>query len=358
MKNSKRIKNKWKMLMLYRKGHIFRFQNIDYSPLDWYHQTTDLLQFDEKRFKPKIKALNLSIRYLRTLFFYNVLKSTFSALILPCIVFSILSLIVFLVQLSYHYTGNFAFAMENESMRVFYLFLGIIFAVFAIILAIKVLFLKDKCTYGREHGNKGYHVLSKAEYNRRIELLNNAEENDYTAFKMIETGRLRVRELTELDAYDYYQMASSANVARFMGWKPHTTLQESIDLLAQVRGEYKNNLQYRLAIALRTNDQVIGYIGLSRYDLSATTCQVVYALNEAYWGAGYVKEALEAYLKALQASGKTTIYAGHVAENVASGKVLLKCGFVRDPGRDHKMMIHDEEKNITRYILEERKENT
>ena len=46
------------------------------------------------------------------------------------------------------------------------------------------------------------------------------------------------------------------------------------------------------------------------------------------------------------------IFAGHVKENMNSGKVLLKNGFVRYPIKDNVMMIKGENKEIVSYILE------
>ena len=106
-----------------------------------------------------------------------------------------------------------------------------------------------------------------------------------------------------------------------------------------------------MAICLKDSDSLIGYIGLSTYDLTIKTCQVVYAIEEAYWHQGYVSEALNAFiLYLIDVEKKEIIYAGHVKENENSGKVLLKCGFERCESRDSNLVIHNEVKKIIGYI--------
>ncbi|MFA7126188.1 MAG: GNAT family N-acetyltransferase [Bacilli bacterium] len=343
--------------MLYQLRKGYGYLNNKYSEQEWFYRLSDFSQFDENRLKLKIRGQNHSSRYIRVIFSKNILKSTFSALILPCIVFSLVSLIVFLGVLCYHRERYFTFVFENDFMRGFYIFLAIFFFLMSIILFVKAFILQEKCYFTRVHGRKGYRILKRSEYQEMMNYFDHHERHSYTTFQPITSRRLIIRELTEFDALDYYDMAKNSKVSRYMGWDNHTQLQESIELIIKTRAEYQKGLIYRLALEEKSSKRVIGYIGLSRYDLSETTCQIVYALAEEYWGQGLIKEAVVAFVKKLVETGKTTIYASHVAENVASGKVLMHCGFVRDPLRDTKMMIHDEEKNIISYILEERKEN-
>lgn len=357
-----KTRNGWKRSsekqILYQKGNGYVYRDQKYSEKDWFCRLSNFAVLDENQCKLKIRGEFHSTAYIRTMFSKNILKSSFSALILPCIVFSTLSLIVFLGITSYQINRNFAFAFENDMMRGFYLLLAILFAGLGVVLFIKSVVLKQKCYYTNCHGGRGYLTLSRSEYTRMMKLFKLHEAKESIFFAKIFLSRIIIRELIEFDALDYYEMASNIHVAKYMGWEAHKNIQESIDLIQKARAEYAKGLIYRLAIEDKLENKVIGYIGLSRYDLSQTTCQIVYAISEAYWGKGYAKEAVIGFIERLKDMGKTTIYASHVQENVASGKVLIHCGFIRDPHRDTKMMIHEEEKNIISYILEERKENS
>jgi hypothetical protein len=77
-------------------------------------------------------------------------------------------------------------------------------------------------------------------------------------------------------------------------------------------------------------DQTIGLVGLSVWD------QVHYMIDPDQWGKGYATEALTAFLIALfeLQSKRLSISTLITSDNVASRKVLEKCGFVpmRPPG--------------------------
>ncbi len=340
---------------LYKKGHQFKYKDKLYNEKEWFYHTSNFSKFNEEELLLKNPSLKLSSRYLKEIFRFNVFKSTILALILPCGVFWLLSLIVFLGYLLYQYKGNFAFYYGRENLRIYLLFLALFFLVISLVLLIKIVFLKEKLYFGNKHGNKGYVTINKAKYLKLISLYNKHIQKEYIYFSPYYTKRLKIRELNEFDAEDYYQFASNPNVAKYMGWTLHKNIQQTIDLIIKTRQEYHENNIFRLGIELSEENKIIGYIGLSRYNLSMTTCEVVYALNEDYWHKGYVKEALTSFLDYLKKSNKTTIYAGHVDKNIASSKVLLSCGFIRAPQRDHKMMIYDVEEQIISYIYDERK---
>lgn len=343
--------------LLYKQGNKYHYQKESYSQADWFYQTTNFHKFDEEAISLRKPTFKLSLRYLKEIFSYNVFKSTFLTMILPCVVFLLLSLIVFLGYGLYHYRGNFADVYGDANMRIYLLFIAIVFLVLALILFIKTVVLKEKVCYGKLRGNKGYSILKDAEYRRRLDLYDKHIPSDYIFFKSQATNRLIIREFTEIDSLDYYQIASNPHVAKYMGWSIHKNYKQTVDLIIKTREEYQENNIFRLGIELKDEKKIIGYIGLSRYDLSATTCQIVYALSEEYWHHGYVKEALIGFIEYLKNTNKTTIYASHVAENIASGKVLTHCGFIRDQARDTKMMIYDVEEQIISYIYSERKEN-
>jgi ribosomal-protein-alanine N-acetyltransferase len=181
------------------------------------------------------------------------------------------------------------------------------------------------------------------------------EKQEYISFKQLETNRLIIREFNISDASDYFSFASNEKVLKYLSSNALKSLDEAHTLIIKTRLEYMQGLIFKLAIVLKESNKVIGYIGLSKYDLSIYTCQIVYAIHEDYWSKGYVSEAVKEFVAYLKAVGKTLIIAGHVKENEASGKVLLKNGFKRDPSRDTQMIINNELKSIINYSIDERK---
>lgn len=57
--------------------------------------------------------------------------------------------------------------------------------------------------------------------------------------------------------------------------------------------------------------------------------EVGYCLHPNYWNKGYATGALEVAIKELFRIGYKTVVAGHFAENLASGRVMQKCGMTK-----------------------------
>jgi RimJ/RimL family protein N-acetyltransferase len=72
---------------------------------------------------------------------------------------------------------------------------------------------------------------------------------------------------------------------------------------------------------IKDGDKVIGHIQLVGYDVP----QIEYELDEAYWNKGIMTRELKKYLKTLKLRGVSAIIEEN---NLASAKVLVKCGFV------------------------------
>ena len=72
---------------------------------------------------------------------------------------------------------------------------------------------------------------------------------------------------------------------------------------------------------IKDGDKVIGHIQLVGYDVP----QVEYDLDEAYWNKGIMTRELKKYLKTLKLRGVSAIIE---KDNLASARVLTKCGFV------------------------------
>lgn len=314
--------------------------NKTYSQSEWYSILSNFIEFSEDRIILRKNMPNLTLAYIKDVYVDNVSKSTFSGVILPCIVFSLLSLINTLIIVT---KGN----ELNNNILVFMIFIAIVYLIFAFIFLIKTI-KREKLIYR----NTRYNYLSNDEFQKRLRIF---KMHQYIYFKPLITKRLMIREFTSDDCFDYFAFASSEKVCKYLNVDIITSIDNAQNSLNRIINEYENKQIFKLAIMLKETHKVIGYIGLSRFDLSKDTCQVVYAIHEDYWHQGYVSEALGAFVTYLKDIGKKLIIAGHVKENEASGKVLLKNGFVRDSSRDYQMMIHGELKDIISYSIDERK---
>lgn len=169
---------------------------------------------------------------------------------------------------------------------------------------------------------------------------------EYAGFQEIKTHRLHLRKLCREDVARFFGFAGSEAVTKYMLWKPHRELSESVASIEKAISRYENGNSYRWAIALGENDSLIGIIDLLGFNGTENTCSFAYMIAEEYWGRGFGTEALTAVLEfAFTKLNVAAVEADHFAENAASGAVMRKvgmkyCGTV--PGKYEKNgMIYD-----------------
>ncbi len=146
---------------------------------------------------------------------------------------------------------------------------------------------------------------------------------------MIETDRLRMRALRGDDLADLVALINNWEIARWVSSVPHPyTEADGRAWIARVRQDHATGRPLRFAIALRECDRLIGGIGLdgSTGDESDEPA-LGYWVGQPHWGNGYAREAVAAVIEyGLRTLGMATIRAYTDPSNLASQKVLLRCG--------------------------------
>lgn len=145
---------------------------------------------------------------------------------------------------------------------------------------------------------------------------------------MIETPRLRLRELTAEDAAALLALYSDPAVMQFMG-APPDSLEEEIANIAAHRVQYYEARGYGLwGVTLRGSDDLIGRCGLLDAPLEGPTeVELSYLLAPAYWGCGLATEAARAALKfAAGPLGLQHVVAFIHPDNLRSRRVAERLG--------------------------------
>lgn len=83
---------------------------------------------------------------------------------------------------------------------------------------------------------------------------------------------------------------------------------------------------YRWGITLKSSNSLIGVIDVIDLSEDKKTAEVGYVLSFDYWNNGYLTEALKSVIVYLFNNGIEKVIADHHVENIASGKVMEKCG--------------------------------
>lgn len=146
--------------------------------------------------------------------------------------------------------------------------------------------------------------------------------------KTIETERLILRQFKEADATDMFNnWASDDTVTKFLSWPTHSDIEVSKELLKMWVNEYRNEEHYNWAIEIKENESVIGSIGLMNIDNNIENCEIGYCISRAFWNKGVMTEAFSAIINfAFKEVGFERITGRHHVENIASGRVMKKCG--------------------------------
>ena len=151
----------------------------------------------------------------------------------------------------------------------------------------------------------------------------------------IETPRLLLRRLMPSDAPMMY--ANWAN--------------DPEELLSAWAMLYPNEDYYQWAIVEKATGQVFGSISIYNsllgepaqrnewpgFDLSEGIWEPGYCIGRAWWGKGCTTEALKALVEYwFKNTDSNWLACSHAVENTASGKVMMKAGFVYD----HEAVYH------------------
>lgn len=142
------------------------------------------------------------------------------------------------------------------------------------------------------------------------------------------TSRLLIRGIKDSDAEALYAFWSRPEVARFVTWEPHKSLDETRRKVAEIHGYYQRGHYGSLAIALRESpDTAIGTAGWWWCDRKNKTIELAYTLSPDVWGQGIAVEACRALVDDLLARHDIRrITARHITGNTASERVMQKLG--------------------------------
>ena len=145
---------------------------------------------------------------------------------------------------------------------------------------------------------------------------------------MIETERLILRPWQEQDAEALYTYASDPEVGPPAGWPPHTSVENSREIIKNVLSKPET-----YAVCLKAG-KPIGSIGLHLNGSTDMTdrddeCELGYWIGKPYWGQGLIPEASRALLRyAFEELGMRAVWCGYYDGNEKSRKVQTKLGFV------------------------------
>ena len=142
----------------------------------------------------------------------------------------------------------------------------------------------------------------------------------------LETERLILRPWREEDAEELYKYASDLDVGPSAGWPPHTSVENSREIISGVLSAPNT-----FAVCLKENGKPIGSIGFHRNDLAENDdeYELGYWIGKPFWGQGLIPEASREMLRyAFEDLKMNRIWCGYYDGNEKSRRVQEKLGFV------------------------------
>ena len=150
---------------------------------------------------------------------------------------------------------------------------------------------------------------------------------------VIETERMRIREIRLDDAEAMFAMDSDAEVHRYLGEGPVGSIAETRAIIEYIRGQYESVGIGRWAAADLATDELIGWTGFKWIDQPegghVDYLDLGYRFLRSHWGRGYASETAEACVRFARESPEmegAPICGMVMIGNVASERVLRKVG--------------------------------
>ena len=180
----------------------------------------------------------------------------------------------------------------------------------------------------------------------------------------LQTKHLILRAWKESDAEALYRYARNPNVGPIAGWPPHTSVENSRELIkTALSGEET------YAVVLKETGKPIGSIGImtARSEIhtaktSDTECEIGYWIGEPYWGQGLIPEAIREILRhAFEDLHLSSVWCGYYDGNEKSRRAQEKCGFIYSHTEDNKpvpLLNEVRTAHFTKLTLEDWRNNS
>lgn len=152
---------------------------------------------------------------------------------------------------------------------------------------------------------------------------------DFSTFPVLDSERLRLRELQPQDVNALLNHFGNPEVVRFIGMQPIKTIEQANEWLRWMGGFFAARDGLRWGIVLRDEPETfIGSAGLHSWNREANYAEIGVDIAQPYWGHGYATEALLRLLEfGWQHMKLNRVEADVVKGNVASMRMLTRLGF-------------------------------
>ena len=146
---------------------------------------------------------------------------------------------------------------------------------------------------------------------------------------IIETERLKLRNLRIDDVSEYYNYHTDSNLLKYYDWKPDIISDAKADIECIIQ-DCKNRSRIHWAITMKDNDTIIGDLGIL-IDSFHLKGELNYMLSKPCMRVGIMTEALESIIAySFRETDLIRIQALSVPDNQHSNNLLIRTGFIKE----------------------------
>lgn len=148
---------------------------------------------------------------------------------------------------------------------------------------------------------------------------------------VITTPRLSLRWISEDDVDSLFEIFSDPQVVRYWAFGPLANRDAAAAMQREIAESNLKDTLWKWGLALRDDNRVIGTATLFNLSLSNGRAEIGYAMGRAFWGKGYMNEALTALVVyAFETLKLRRLEADVDPRNAASIRTLERLGFQRE----------------------------
>jgi ribosomal-protein-alanine N-acetyltransferase len=169
---------------------------------------------------------------------------------------------------------------------------------------------------------------------------------------VIESERLKLRELSMDDVDDIYGYASIPEVSTFLLWYPHKSKQDSIDFINFAKNMFEKDISIIWGIELKEEKKLIGIFDLRTAQIINGCVEIGYVISSTYWNKGYISEAIKVIIKFCFEELKLNRVEAHCdEENLGSARVMEKAGMKYEGTLREKLFVKDKYRSMKLYSI-------
>ncbi|WP_059171037.1 GNAT family N-acetyltransferase [Bacillus sp. FJAT-27445] len=177
-------------------------------------------------------------------------------------------------------------------------------------------------------------------------------ETIYGNVPKLETERLILRKVTIEDAEDMFAYGSDEEVARYVTWDKHETIEDTRAFIDFVLGKYENKQLSPWAIESKETGKMIGTIDFVSWQPRHNSAEIGYVIAQDQWGKGITTEAATALIKfGFENMELVRIQARCFTENIGSARVMEKVGMLFEGINRKAALIKGKHRDLKIYAI-------